>query len=131
VVVVVVVTITHHDNSKRTTLEFWVSGPEGHEKHYTSLPGEPLLAIEATAPTAETDAAPTVSVFTEALADVVFISSLESSLSTLSFDSNDNTAKHQETLDSYMRAIDGLLYRHEITTVEIASVISKSPILGR
>jgi len=120
-VAVVTVSPVTVETTKPATLELWITGPGGHERHYTSLPGEPRRPITAEA---QADPAPGVTVSTEALADVVFTSSLESSLSTLSISNNDNHAEQQAVLDTYKQALNGMLYRHEITMVEIGSFIS-------
>jgi hypothetical protein len=91
-------------------------------KTYVTLPGEPILRTDNTDD--KVDPAPGVSLSTEPLADVVFTSSLSSSLSNLSLGDEDNIAEQQATLDTYKRALDTLLYRHEVTAVRIGSFIS-------
>ncbi|EIN06893.1 hypothetical protein PUNSTDRAFT_136712 [Punctularia strigosozonata HHB-11173 SS5] len=100
---------------------------DGKVENFTTLDGErPPQGL--TAESTE-DPAPNVIVTSEALAKVVFTSSLSGGLSRLSLTDKDAGDQHAQ-IDNYKRSIDGLLYRHTVTTIEIAAVISKTFNLG-
>ncbi|EIN03267.1 hypothetical protein PUNSTDRAFT_147067, partial [Punctularia strigosozonata HHB-11173 SS5] len=100
---------------------------DGKVENFTTLDGErPPQGL--TAESTE-DPAPNVIVTSEALAKVVFTSSLSGGLSRLSLTDKDAGDQHAH-IDNYKRSIDGLLYRHTVTTIEIAAVITKTFNLG-
>jgi hypothetical protein len=122
------VVITNAQQGGRPVLELTIISSRGPPRHIFTLPAELYVLTENTDD--KVDPAPGVSLSTEPLADVVFTSSLSSSLSNLSLGDEDSIAEQQATLDIYKRAIDTLLYRHEVTAVRIGSFVNHPISIG-
>ncbi|EIN13368.1 hypothetical protein PUNSTDRAFT_139931, partial [Punctularia strigosozonata HHB-11173 SS5] len=101
---------------------------DGKVDKHTTLDGErPPPGLLHHSPSG--DVAPGVTVTSEALGGVVFTSSLSTGLAQLSL--NDGEAGYQQAqVDNYARAVDALLYRHAVTTVEISTFFSKTISIG-
>jgi hypothetical protein len=122
--VVVVTSSGQQDRSMKPTLQLWISGFRGYGRHHTSLAGEPILLAENVSPRA--GLTPGISIFSDTLADVIFTSSLEPSLSIVPTDQTEQDA----ILGHYYRAIESSIHRHDFIAVQIAASISQTFNIG-